>query len=228
MKGIEILNGLLNTLDETANFAWYQNCKIKKSAIKKGIELYEMAVNQFIGNKILEKLEGKAIQSISDIDQLFITKNEVGTGQWIDLAGMFAPKSEIDRLIQRIGSENMTADDVQTELNSIFQHYSDYSWNFALSLIKNNDFASLISTLEMSKKAESTFSDMILRDAKKEFSQTAKTGFGIYGDEDDKNADFEAVRGNFLSNPFVLNVQESTKSKLQEIQDTIDKLATIR
>jgi carbonic anhydrase/acetyltransferase-like protein (isoleucine patch superfamily) len=227
LKGIEILNGLLNTLDDTANFAWYQNCKIKKSAIKKGIELYEMAVNQYIGNKILEKFDGKAIQSISDIDQLFTAKNETGTGQWIDLAGIFAPKSEIDRLIQRIGSENMTVDDVQTELNFIFQHYSDYSWNFSLSLIENKDLASLISTLEMSKKAESTFSDMILRDAKKEFSQTAKTGFGIYGDEDDKNADFEAVRGNFNTHPFVLEVQESTKNKLEQIQNAINKLKNI-
>ena len=48
LKGIELLKGLLLNMDETANFVWYQNCKIKRSAIRKGIELYELAVDSFI------------------------------------------------------------------------------------------------------------------------------------------------------------------------------------
>jgi len=227
LKGIEILKGLLKNMEVAATFVWFQNCKIKKSAIKKGIELYEMAVNQFIGNKILEKLDGKAILSESEIEQLLAAGTEAGTGQWLDLAGMFAPKSEIDQLIQRIDSESMTLEEVQNELNLIFQNYCEYSWVFTLNLLGNKDIATLVCALEMCKKAESTFTDMILRDAKKEFSQTAKTGFGIDGDENDKNADFEAVRGNFNSNPFVLDIQESSKIKLERIQNTIEKLNNI-
>ena len=226
LKGIEILKGLLGGMDESATFVWYQNCKIKKSAIKKGIELYEMAVNQFIGTKLVERLENNEL-SVAEIDRLFAVDNETGTGQWMDLAGMFAPKSEVDRLIQLISVGNFTADKVQSELNSIFQQYPNYSLNYALSLIENKDVTSLISVLELSKKAESTFADMILRDAKKEFSQTAKTGFGIYGNEEDKNADFEAVRGNFNTHPFVLEVQESIKNKLEQIQNVINKLKHI-
>lgn len=227
LKGIEILQNLLQTMDESIPFVWYQNCKIKRSSIKKGIDLYEMAVNQFIGNSILDRLDEKPINSISDIDKYLKVENQFGIGQWVDLSGMFAPKNEVDKLIQRIVSEKLSIEGIETELHLIFQHYSEYSWNFATNLLGKRDVQNVISVLENCKKAELTFTDLILRDAKKEFSQTAKTGFGIDGDENDKNADFEAVRGDFNSNVFVTELQKSSEMKLQKVQDLIDKLNKI-
>ncbi len=60
---------------------------------------------------------------------------------------------------------------------------------------------------DLSKKATLYFNTLILRDAKKEFSSVSKTGFGIDGDDNDKNLDFEAVRGTFENNAFVKNIK---------------------
>ena len=224
LNGIEILKNLLQTMDESATFVWYQNCKIKKSAIKKGIELYEMAVRQFVGNSILAKMDGAKSDSGQDIEKLLSAENETGIGHWIDLAGLFAPKSEVDKLIHRIVSERLNIETIQAELNRIFLNFSEYSWNFALNLLKKPNLEHLISALESCKKAEITFSDLILRDAKKEFNQIARTGFGIDGNEDDKSADFEAVRGDFNSNSFVVEIQKTSEIKLEKLNNLIEKL----
>jgi carbonic anhydrase/acetyltransferase-like protein (isoleucine patch superfamily) len=227
LNGIQILKNLLQTMDESASFVWYQNCKIKKSAIKKGIELYEMAVSQFIGNAIVAKLDGEKIDSRQDIENCLSTKDEIGIGKWVDLAGLFAPKSAVDKLIGYIVSEEMNIEAIQSELNKMFQYYSDYSWNFAVDLLGKTELENIISALENCKKAEITFTDLILRDAKKEFSQIAKTGFGIDGDENDKNADFEAVRGDFNSNLFVVEIQKSSEIKLEKLNNIIEILKKI-
>jgi hypothetical protein len=212
LKGIEILQGLLQNMDEKTNFVWYQNCKIKRSAIRKGIELYEMAVDNFLAKVISKKLDGKVIESKEDVVKLTDTHSDSGVGQWVDMAGLLAPKSEIEKLIERIILENISVEIIQQELNLIFDNYTEFSFNFAISLLLNRTGKSKVqlesqdftAVFEKGKKAELMFNDLILRDAKKEFSTISKIGFGIDGDDNDKNADFEATRGTFDNHPFVI------------------------
>ncbi|HEY6913083.1 MAG TPA: DUF4954 family protein [Paludibacter sp.] len=204
LKGIEILQSLLQNMDEKTNFVWYQNCKIKRSAIRKGIELYELAVDNFLAKTITGKLNGKTIDSDKDVVS--------GTDCWVDMAGLIAPKSEIDKLVARIVSQDISVEYIQQELNVIFEKYPEFSLNFALNVLcarKGKSLAEIdekdiADILEKGKKAEMTFNDLILRDAKKEFNSVSKTGFGIDGDDAEKDADFEATRGTFDNHPFVI------------------------
>ena len=59
---------------------------------------------------------------------------------------------------------------------------------------------------------------------KKEFDLNSKTGFGVDGNEEQKHQDFESVRGNFESNPFVLEVLNHIKLKTKLGDDLIEKL----
>ena len=47
---------------------------------------------------------------------------------------------------------------------------------------------------------------MLYEDAKKEFNLASMTSFGVDGDEEQKQCDFENVRGKFDKNPFVREV----------------------
>ncbi len=214
LSGIKILEDLLKNLDEKSAFVWYQNCKIKRSSIKKGIELYEMAVNNFIGRELNKKLNGTSGNSFSTAQEGLISGNGIGAGKWVDLAGLFAPKSEIDRLVNSIVNENISLEEIQNQFNTANENYDSYAWNFVKGIIEQR-FDKEIQTLEKqeideiiekAKSAELSFRDLILRDAKKEFNAVSKTGFGI-DNEEDKNADFENVRGNFESHPFVVEIQ---------------------
>ena len=55
---------------------------------------------------------------------------------------------------------------------------------------------------------------MLYADAKKEFSLSARTGFGFDGaSRHTVEADFEQVRGEFETNPFVTEVQAHIERK---------------
>jgi len=81
--------------------------------------------------------------------------------------------------------------------------------------MKIQDFVSVI---EKWKKSVFTFNDLILRDAKKEFNAVSRTGFGMDGDDADKQLDFDAVRGTFDDNAFVkeINAQMNKTTEIAE------------
>ena len=213
LNGIEILKELLTKIDKKNQFVWYQNCKIKRSAIRKGIELYEMAVDSFIGSSILKKLNGNGLKTIKDLASLGAT-SETGIGNWLDMSGLFTPKSEIERLTNKIVSEGLSVEAIQVELNNIFSEYNEFSWNFTTDLIQkvsgkaimNSDILAVEELIKKGESADLTFNDLILRDAKKEFNSISKTGFGIDGDENDRDLDFINTRGTFENHPFVIEL----------------------
>jgi len=59
-----------------------------------------------------------------------------------------------------------------------------------------------------------------LKDAEKEFDQISKIGFGIDGDEEICNKDFENVRGKYDENKFVLEL----KKESEEIASVAEKV----
>jgi len=200
MKGIEILKDLLVNMDPEANFVWYQNCKIKRSSVRKGIELYEMAIDSFIAQTVVNTAETQNSNVTS------------GAGEWVDLAGLMAPKNETDALCERIAGGEIPVETIQQELLQLFKNYRAFSFNFVKSLVESRykkSFDKLTEKdkndiLKKGKAAETAFNDLILRDARKEFSSTSKTGFGIDGDDAVRDADFEATRGTFDDHPFVV------------------------
>lgn len=233
LKGIEILKELLLKIDEGTSFVWYQNCKIKRSSIKKGIELYEMAINQFIGNEIAKRLNSREIISKEDIAKLFSTNSKIGTGDWVDMVGLIAPKSEVDNLLDKISTENLSLESIQNELNNLHQNYAEYSWNWAKDILEKQlnkpidsfEIEDIINILEQWKKSVLTFNDLTLRDAKKEFNSISKTGFGLDGNELDKQLDFEAVRGTFEDNLFTKTINNQS-DKATELADDLIRLLT--
>ncbi|MDR3652383.1 MAG: DUF4954 family protein [Paludibacter sp.] len=234
LKGIEILKELLQTIDDKASFIWYQNCKIKRSSIKKGIELYEMAIQQFIGQKVVEKLENQKFDSTANIIELLSTKSETGIGGWVDMAGLIAPKSEIENLLNQISTNEFeTLAHIQSQLNNLHNNYAEYSWNWAKDILEKQfgkalnlfEIEDIILIIENWKKSVMTFNDLILRDAKKEFNTISRTGYGIDGNETDKQLDFETVRGIFDDNLFVKDINNQL-NKTIEMADKLIKLLT--
>lgn len=226
LKGIEILNGLLLAMDASASFIWYQNCKIKRSSIKKGIELYEMAINQFVGRSVVEKLGVEEITTKEALLGLFSKGSEIEMNEWVDMAGLIAPKHEVDKLLKQISTENISLEDIQANLDKLHADYSNYSWTWAKRTLEKQlgktfveiETQDIITIVEKWKKAALTFDDLILRDAKKEFNAVSRIGFGMDGDDKDRRLDFDAVRGTFEDNAFVKEINAQI-NKTTEIAD---------
>ena len=132
------------------------------------------------------------------------------------MVGLIAPKSEVEKLRNEISSEKLSLDTIQAKLNVLHLNYDDYSWNWVKDVLaklygkslEQFDIKDFDTIIEKWKKSVETFNDLILRDAKKEFNSISKTGFGLDGNEDQKNIDFEATRGTFEENAFAKGMKK--------------------
>ena len=121
-------------------------------------------------------------------------------------------------------------------LSRLKNDYPQFSFNFAMDLlekrteksIQNLEIQDIITVIEKWKHAELTFDDLVLRDAKKEFNTISRIGFGLDGDDEQKNLDFDAVRGTFENNPFVKEIQQGIQQKTVLASRLTDQLSTLK
>ena len=232
IKGVEILRNIQQTSGETTGIYTYQNCNIKNSSLKKGIEFYNIAINKFLGNSLISRLKDNSYSNIEEVIAKLQPDTEKGSGEWIDLSGLIAPKNVIDTLLCEIEDNKHNLDQIQHEFEDMHKNYYQYEWTWALSklLIHWNkkltevSYDDIFSMIELWKESVVKLDKLIYSDAKKEFDLNSKTGFGVDGNEEQKHQDFESVRGNFESNPFVLEVLNHIKLKTKLGDDLIEKL----
>jgi len=232
-KAVSILRDMLDTCGEASDFYSYKGCRIKNSSLKKGIKFYNMAINKFLGNSIISRLTDCPCTSNEEIRSYLNPDTSVGLSVWSDIGGLLAPRSEIDQLINDIESGRIS--DVE-QINNVFvQLHKDYyslEWTWAWDKIKEYYGLSLetitaddvINIVHRWKDAVVDLDKMIYADAKKEFSLSAQTGFGVDGDRYQKQVDFEQVRGVFEENAFVQTVLKHIETKTKLGNDTIEKL----
>lgn len=232
IKGVEILRNIQQTSGETTGIYTYQNCNIKNSSLKKGIEFYNIAINKFLGNSLISRLKDNSYSNIEEVIAKLQPDTEKGSGEWIDLSGLIAPKNVIDTLLCEIEDNKHNLDQIQHEFEDMHKNYYQYEWTWALSKLLNRwnkkltevSYDDIFSMIELWKESVVKLDKLIYSDAKKEFDLNSKTGFGVDGNEEQKHQDFESVRGNFESNPFVLEVLNHIKIKTNLGDNLIEKL----
>ncbi len=235
LTGVEVLQHLQSTSNEKTEVYSYKNCKIKKTFLVKGIDLYTYAINKFLGKSLIDKLEKADYKSISDIRQLLKPENSNGLGEWVDMAGLLAPKREINKLITAIENYEAGPEDIQLQLEKMHEDYDKLAWSWSCQkleeywgkTIEEVEIKDIIDTIELWKSSVIKLDQSIYSDARKEFDQTTKTGFGIDGNEEERLLDFESVRGSFENNTFVKEVQNHIKTNTESGNELIHKLSKI-
>lgn len=220
-KGVEVLENLKKISGETTELYTYQNCRIRNSALLKGIKLYKIGIYKFLGNSLISKIEKENPTSFAELQKGLIAKTKRGLGDWIDLSGLIAPKNEVERLLNDIEKDKMNLKSIQKRFEELHREYYTYEWTWAqeklekhwgkpIEIVTKED---IISFIKLWRDSVVKLDNLIYEDAKKEFNLTAMTGFGVDGDEEQKHKDFENVRGNFESNPFVKEVLNHIEKK---------------
>lgn len=164
MEGREELARLLRIQGEAAAVYEYEGCKMSGKSLRRGLRLYDMAVELFIGEVLMSH----------DLDDRCAAS---GAGGWSDLSGLLLPSSEVERVIEKI---KLGIISTVNDLTEVFVAYNDmygeYLWTFTVSLIKyylgkdeltEEDFELM---RERGKAAREAWLDEIKRDAEKEFS----------------------------------------------------------
>ncbi|MEN6589503.1 MAG: DUF4954 family protein [Proteiniphilum sp.] len=231
--GVEILKNLQATAGETSEIYTFQSCIITNSSLKRGLQLYEIIIHKFLGNSIIKRLENIPFKSNREIRERLDPGTTPGLGEWVDISGLIAPKSEIDDLLCKIESGEIT---LLKEINQVFQKlHQDYylnEWTWAWDKIQSFyelkadevTAADVIRIVEKWKESVVSLDEMIYSDAKKEFSLSFKTGFGADGNIQDRAMDFEYVRGAFEKNPFVMTTLKHIEEKKALGNELIERI----
>ena len=234
-RGREVLNELQALGGENTEVYGYRNCKIKNSSLRHGRELYTIGIQKFLGNSLISRLEKKEWHTIDDIRGVLRPDSKTGVGDWVDMAGLIAPKSEVTRLLDDIEKGALSLTDIQKRLVEMHANYYSYEWTWACEKleqvwgcsVEQVTLEQLRKTVEEWKEAVVGLDKMVYNDARKEFDLNSQTGFGVDGDREQAEADFEEVRGNFESNSFVKAVLEHIKTKSELGDKILGRLGTL-
>lgn len=226
INGVSILKNLQHVSGETSETYSYQSGKIRNSSLRKGLALYEKAIDKFLGNSIISRIMASEFDSIEELRTSFIPDVEYGEGDWVDISGMIAPKGSITDILDDIESGRLAdIPSLEQRLRKLHEKYYDYEWKWAYAMIKDY-YGVDLSTAEAEtvrdlicrwKESVVEIDHLLYEDARKEFSLSMMAGFGADGDEAQRRKDFIQVRGSmFDADPFVCSVKEhmSVKSAL--------------
>ena len=220
VRGISVLEQLKALSGATSDTYAYQSARITNSALEKGLGFYRMAIDKFLGNSLISRLE----KTPEGGDYLAHLKPEsdTGLGHWVDLSGLIAPHTCVSAILNDIESGAIdSCESLDARLGALHERYYDYEWTWAYSLmleyygLKEGEITlrDLADIVRRWRESVLKLDRLLYEDAKKEFSLSAKTGFGFDGQGRTTEADFEGVRGVFETNPFVAAVKEHIKRK---------------
>ncbi len=236
LNGLDILRTLKTTSGDSSDYFTYHSVKIKNEALERGIKFYQIGTDKFLGNCLIHRLNGKQFINVQQLRAVLKPETEIGTGKWIDLAGMFAPESVINKILDDIESGTLsTLDQITAAFTQAHESYTQYEWAWAANVLqqrlgKTIDAMSPADIIDMTNKWKSAvieLDNVLQADTKKEFTATAQTGFGIDGNIADRAADFAGVRGTFETNSVVKEIRQHIETKTQLADELIRRVQKI-
>ncbi len=222
LLGIDLLDSIEQTEGPTSAHFSYCGMTIEARALRKGRDYYRIALDKFFGNSLLSRLRDIPLDDIDRVRRTLAPTHHAGAGQWLDLAGMFAPKSEVERLCDDVVSGAVASlDQIEERIAALAADYYDMEWtwvadNFSawagkeISDLTIDDLRTLADRWESSVVA---LDRMLYNDARKEFSAISATGFGADGHPETRAEDFRNVRGEYEKDAFVCMVQKHSTDK---------------
>jgi hypothetical protein len=237
LNGRAVLENLRATSGENTEYFTYNNVRIKSGSLERGIRLYEIGIDKFLGNCLIKRLENKQFKNVIDLRDVLLPETDIGPGKWVDLAGMLAPQDCVEKMLNDIEAGTINSLEQVTEaFGSIHNRYGSYEWAWAADVLqqrldKTIDKITAQDIIEMVtkwKEAVVELDNMLYADTKKEFAATAQIGFGVDGDQETRRADFEQVRGTFEGNSFVSEIEEHITKKTALADELISRMGKLR
>lgn len=231
--GIKLLDELERTAGLTAERFAFQTMTIDARALRKGRSLYRLAIDKFMGNSVIHRLGTEPVADAAELSRRLAPTHPAGKGRWVDVCGMFAPKSEIDALCDAIAAgEIRSLEEIEEAWCRIHADYYDMEWTWVVSMMESwfgktvdaltpDDIRCIIERWISSVRS---LNGMLLDDARKEYSLKSRTGFGIDAPDSDADDDFTSVRGQYECDPFVKMVEAHNVAKSALAESALELL----
>lgn len=211
--------------------------RIKSSTLDNGIKLYQIAIDKFLGDCLIKRLGDRQLKNNDELRAALLPKTKVGTGKWIDLAGLLAPQEAVQKTLDDIENGTIkTLEQVTETFQSIYDNKDTYEWAWVVNVLQQYfgktaekiTAEDIIELVTKWKTAVEKLGHLHLADAQKEYTAAVQTGYGIDGDEKTKQADFEAVRGKPEENSFLSEIEESLNQNIKQAEELIKEMSKLK
>lgn len=235
-EGRDLLNRLRAVSGTVSASYSYNSTMIKGPSLERGIKLYQMGINKFLGNSLIKRLEKIDFTNNTELQHRLIPDQPLGKGEWVDLAGLITPVEVITGLLDDIEKDVVKSiEELGNYFRKMHESYYDWEWAWAWERIEEeegknvSEFTAkdIIRIVERWKESVVSLDKMLYEDARKEFNLSSMTGFGIDGGEEIKKLDFEQVRGDFESNSVVAAIKEHIRKKSALGDELIQRMKKI-
>ncbi len=214
---------------------------IPRRSLAKGVANYTLLLKLFLAGVMRRKILAIAathpeITPASLLERLRERPSAKGSGRWVDMAGLLAPREAVDALAAEIVSDtDMTVEDACRRFDRIKGDYASYSWSWVwhnMQGVAGEDFSALsadglIRILSEGAEAAARLEEMFVRDAAKEYDvEKASLGFGIDAGDDLREIrdDFERVRGELSGQRFLAQLHRRVEIFRGSIRNIITLL----
>ena len=148
----------------------------------------------------------------------------------------FTKDKEADKLMNDIEKGKIDSlKDIRTVFESLHNNYYTYEWTWAIDVIQKEtgmdlaDFTAedIIQFANKWRKSVTDLDEMLYDDARKEFTLSKQTGFGVDGDRKTRLLDFAQVRGDFEKNQQVSAIKDHIEKKTFLGNDLIGRMELV-
>ena len=141
IKGLQTLENLRYASGELSDVYSFHSVKITNHSLKRGMELYRIAIDKFMGNSLISRLQESdgsfAELSEAQLHSKLRPDTPVGSGEWVDISGLIAPKSEIAALMNGIERGSITSlREIRDAFKQMADNYYSYEWTWAFQHIQ--------------------------------------------------------------------------------------------
>jgi hypothetical protein len=238
LKAEDVLKDLMKKSNESDKLIPYKGQFIETKRLEKSIKDYNTIVDLYLGDQIIKQLTTlPKTESFENIKTSLFVNISDKQDNWVDMSGMICPSEKIKVLSEKVKSNTIESiEKLRSSLSEIHDSYDQLSWPWCLSLLlkrygivwDNLSVQTLIDIILSWKEASLEVNRRILDDAEKEFTEKSRIGYGIDGDQEIVDMDFENVIGNYDGNSFVKGLQEESKAIITTAEKTISFLRSLK
>ena len=230
IAGEKLLGRLAAETDRSVEEVSVGGALIKRLLLKSGAKYYKSAIDMALQGEVFRRAEA-AVRSGDDVRKaLTPSTGACSSDWWCDVSGLLIARerleaiekdvesgaiASISSLLARLGDAHATYD------RDAFAYYSRVFKERYGKAPAELSAKELAETADNYLASRTKFVKMVLADAEKEYGAQSRIGFGMDGDEAQREADFAAVRGTFEKDKFV-------KSMQAEIEDLKERVAAFK
>ena len=221
IEGSKILDRFHRETAKERECVAYKGVNIRRLMLNTGFRYYQIGIKVFLGSCVYKKLRSLAPDADWKAVKSTLTPKDRNTGRWVDLLGLFVPQSRVTRLIGDIIAGAVT--DIEaliSRLKSLYEGYADDEWAWCVDLLESVleirfeelKPCHLRTLMEDWRENSIKFNKMILNDAGKEFNPNSRISYGLDGDAETVQKDFEQIHGTVEENSFVRQILDEITS----------------